>query len=67
LDQFIIGIIALLAAGYLFRRIRAMIRQKNACCGCNACGSVRGDHDCSGKPPKIIDGGKKVTEASENR
>ena len=50
LDKIIVGMIAIVAAAYLFRRFRAMAGKKNICRECGTCGSVCGifGKDCEG-------------------
>jgi len=48
MDEIIIAILAVLAAGYLFWRFRGAVKRKNAACGCGTCGCECGNvlSDC---------------------
>ena len=50
MDLIIVGIIAFVAAGYLFWRFRSLFKKKDCSCGCGTCGSVHGSSktDCGG-------------------
>ena len=69
MDQIIVGIIALVAAGYLFRRFRSVVKNGNASCGCGSCGSACGSAktDCGDNRLLVIQGGKGTADRTGNR
>jgi hypothetical protein len=68
LDTIAVALIALLAAGYLFWRLRPAAKGKDAPCGCGTCGCACGctEVGCRDNPRLMVDEGKKMPDESGN-